>query len=199
MTKLIPSLKDLPAKPRRIILHWTAGSSVAGTTDLNSYHYVIDGTGKVHQGVPVASNMRSVNSSSKYAAHTRGMNSYSVGVSFAGMFGAQPKGPYGRHPLTEQQVLAGCFFIGELCKEWQLPVNPNTVHTHSEAEFLHGVKQNGKWDIDVLPWLPQLSKQEVWDQLRTWIRNSIEMKDVNLNPIITTPQKIDVNTIGKIN
>jgi hypothetical protein len=171
---MIPTLAELPTHPKRIILHWTAGSYTPNATDLRAYHYVISGKGKVHEGMhPVAANMVQVGSAAPYAKHTAGMNSYSVGVAFAGMAGAQEKGPYGQFPLLRDQVIAGCTFVAELCHAWDLPVTPETVHTHAEAHWRHGVAQRGKWDIDVLPWAPHLTREEVADTLRQWIRDSM--------------------------
>jgi hypothetical protein len=189
---MIPTLAQLPGKPKRIILHWTAGAYKPNDVDLRSYHYVIDGDGKPHVGVPVANNMRRLTGvrTSEYAPHIAGWNSYSVGVSFAGMHGAQERGPWGKWPLTQEQVIAGCYFVGQLCRAWDLPVTPGTVHTHAEADWRHGVKQNGKWDINVFPWDPNLSREEVSAQLRRWVQMGKDMQDVTLRPVEFQPQPI---------
>jgi hypothetical protein len=166
---MISALEDLPAKPKRIILHWTGGTGKANALDRQHYHYIIEADGTIVPGVDVAANMVQVSSDAPYAAHTRGMNSYSVGVAFAGMAGAVEGGPYGKHPLNRSQVIAGCVFVGELCDAWGLPVTPETVHTHAEAERIHGVKQAGKWDIDVFPWATHLNKKQTGDMLRDWV------------------------------
>jgi hypothetical protein len=137
---VIPTLAQLPGKPKRIILHWTGGTYHVGLSDRRSYHYVIDGDGLPHEGVPVHWNMRPTASTLNYAAHTRMMNSFSVGIAFAGMFGAHERGPYGKWPLTQEQVMGGCYFVGQLCREWELDVTPDTVHTHAEADWRHGVQ-----------------------------------------------------------
>lgn len=187
---MIPKLEQLPGKPRRIVLHWTAGTYKPNALDLRSYHYVIDGDGLPHEGVPVIWNMRPVSSKLNYAAHTRSLNSWSVGVAFAGMNGAQERGPYGQWPLTQEQVIAGCYFVGQLCRAWDLPVTPETVHTHAEADWRHGVKQNGKWDINVLPWDPSLNREEVSAQLRRWVQVGKTMQDITLRPVEFQPRPI---------
>lgn len=168
----VPPVEALPARPRRIILHWTAGTHHASVYEREHYHYLIEGDGTVVEGVPVAANLRTLQPGDTYAAHTRALNSYSVGVAFCGMHGAQPGGPYGVFPLLEAQVREGCIFVGYLCHLWDLPVTPETVFTHAEAERLHGVKQVGKWDIDVLPFALDLSPQAVGDWLRERIHDA---------------------------
>ena len=167
----VPPLDELPAAPRRIILHWTAGTYQAGNLEREHYHYLIEGDGRPIEGVPVAWNMRDVSQGGRYAAHTRALNSYGVGVAFCGMLGAT-RTDFGQYPLTEEQVRCGCIFVGCLCHLWNLPVNENTVFTHAEAERLHGVPQLGKWDIDVLPWAPTMTPREVGDWLRSQIRRA---------------------------
>lgn len=181
----IPTLRSLPAQPRRIILHWTGGGPEAGGADLAAYHYVVQQDGIVREGVPVPRNMRDLSGQpiSEYAAHTRGLNSYSVGVGLAGMWQAREGGPYGEYPITEEQVEAACHWVARLCDAWELPVDATTVHSHWEAEHLHGVPQTGKWDITVLPWDPAILPHEVGPTLREWVRQA--QKD---DPEIPTPE-----------
>lgn len=163
---LVPTLAELPEAPKRIIMHWTAGGRVASAFERGHYHYLVEQTGNVVAGLPVRLNCRKVSSAVQYAAHTRGMNSYSVGVAFCGMRGAVQGGTFGPDPLTEDQVDAGCRFIARLCAAWDLTPNHDRLFTHSEAERIHGVKQVGKWDIDVLAFRPNASPQECGDYLR---------------------------------
>jgi N-acetyl-anhydromuramyl-L-alanine amidase AmpD len=170
----IPTLAQLPAKPKRIVLHWTGGGKIATGYERVHYHYLIEQSGRVVTGVPVAANMRKVSEAQLYAAHTKGFNSFSVGVSFCGMAGvASPqswkKGIHGPAPLTEQQVITGCWFIGSLCRVWGLAVSQDTVFTHAEAERVHGVDQLHKWDIDVLMFRPDDSPEEICRFLREQI------------------------------
>lgn len=111
---MIPSLPELPAPPKRIIVHWTGGGYTPNRVDLSAYHFVVDGHGRVHAGVPVAANMRGIpgnTTTSEYGAHCARMNSFSVGVSYAAMAGARKGGTYGPSPLTEAQFLAGLEFV----------------------------------------------------------------------------------------
>lgn len=148
----IPPIAALPASPRRIILHWTGGTGKASAFEREHYHYLVQQDGSVVAGVPVALNMRTCGPGVPYAAHTRGFNSFSVGVSFCGMLGAIQGKSHGRYPLTEPQVEAGCAFIAKLCAAWGLAPTVEQVFTHAEAQRIHGRAQAWKWDIDVLPW-----------------------------------------------
>jgi hypothetical protein len=167
----IPTLAELPAAPRRIVLHWTAGAHRPNAIDLEHYHYLVTGDGEIVLGRHgVAANMRQLQRGDAYAAHTGGLNSYSVGVSFCAMWGAKPGGPFGPAPLLEDQVTAGLRFVGQLCAAWRLnPTDPEHLHTHTEAWTLHrvrGSRNHEKWDITVLPYLPEVPADRVGDLLR---------------------------------
>jgi N-acetyl-anhydromuramyl-L-alanine amidase AmpD len=180
---MIPRLSELPAPPRRVILHWTAGGKNPNPTDFAAYHYLVAQSGEVHPGKHgVEANMRKVGPDRPYAMHTRALNSFSVGVSLCGMAGAREGGPFGPHPITEEQTRAACAFVGELCKAWALPVSENTVFTHWEAQSLHGVKQSGKWDISVFPWNVTISAKEIGPILREWVRESMRPRIERVEP-----------------
>lgn len=169
----IPRLDQLPAAPRRIILHWTGGGHRANQVDRKAYHYVVEHDGTVVQGVhPVADNMQRV-WGDRYARHTGGFNSFSVGISFAGMKDAVNARHPGPAPLKEGQVLAGLRFAAECCAAWRLdPLNPAHVFHHREAWELHGVKgteNHTKPDITFLPFLPELTRTQTGPWLRARI------------------------------
>lgn len=171
---VIPALTQLPAAPKRIILHWTGGGPHASEFEREHYHYLVEQSGNIVAGVPVAANMRKVGAKHPYAAHTRGFNSFSVGVSFCGMAGVKSlpdwhSGKRGKAPLVEQQLVTGCLFVGHLCRTWKLQVSESTVFTHAEAERIHGVDQDSKWDIDVLAFRPDDTPQQVG----RWIREHV--------------------------
>lgn len=167
---LIPSISELPARPRRVILHWSGGTYTPNAVDLAHYHFVVTGDGEIVEGkYSVADNMRSV-SGSNYAMHTGGFNSYSVGISFCGMKGWTKKGDETKYPLKEDQFLVGLRFVAECCKIWGLdPSNSAHLFSHREAWTLHKVKgsQNHvKPDITYLPFYPDLAFEDIGPNIR---------------------------------
>jgi hypothetical protein len=177
---MIPTEDDLRTIPRRIIMHWTGGNRSASELEKKHYHYLFEQDGDVVQGIDVDENMEHIDDNF-YAAHTRGFNSYSAGVSFCGMAGATPGHNFGKYPLTEEQVDTGLAFIALLCYVWGLdPEDVNQLFTHYEAEAVHGVDQlplgsgNWKWDITELQFLPDLDKDEVGPWLRAEVARHLE-------------------------
>lgn len=167
---VIPSLDELPAPPRRVILHWTGGGARANAVDRKAYHYIVEHDGNVVQGVhPVAANMQRV-WGDDYAHHTGGFNSFSVGVSYAGMKDSVSARNPGPAPLRPDQVLEGLRFVAACCRAWNLdPLDPAQVFHHREAWELHGVKgtqNHKKLDITYLPFMPELGPPETGPWLR---------------------------------
>ena len=174
----IPPLNSLPARPKRIILHWTGGGHRANSVDRRHYHYVIEGDGTVVAGEhPVAANLRTPLKDGEYAAHTGGFNAGSVGVALAGMFGARRGGDAGPYPLTKAQIDTLITFVALLCDTWGLdPHDPAQLFTHHEAWTLHrvkGVSNPTKWDITTIPFRPDLEEDEVGPWLRWQIADRL--------------------------
>lgn len=183
----IPTLNELPARPRRIILHWTGGGSRANSVDRKAYHYVVEHDGNVVPGVhSVADNMREL-TGSDYARHTGGFNSFSVGISFAGMKGSSSANSPGPAPLKPVQVMAGLHFVAECCKAWNLdPLNERHVFHHREAYELHGVKgtqNHKKQDITFLPFMPELGFSETGPWLRRKIAEIMGAEGGGVEPV----------------
>jgi hypothetical protein len=179
---MIPSLSDLPGKPRRIVLHWTGGGPHPSQESRHSYHYEVDQEGRIYDHVPVAQNMRRIVSGSPHAAHVWMYNSWSVGVALSGMHRAKPGGPYGPWPIREDQTMAMCSFVGRLCTEWGLPVDVDHVMTHWEVNAVHGQSRSGPWDITALPWDESIPPEEVGGWLRVRILESMEIRPLRVRP-----------------
>lgn len=144
-----------PSGLQRVIMHWTGGKYNLIDLELNAYHVIILEDGKVVYGhnKPEAN----VNiTSGNYAAHTRSLNSGSIGVSMDAMWGATEV-PFstGDYPLTWPQIHAMAEEVANLCDTYDIPISKWTVLTHAEVERTLGVKQRAKWDIT---WLPDMSK-----------------------------------------
>lgn len=156
---------------KRIIWHWTAGGHRANGTDLRAYHVIIEGDGKVVMGnSPISANVRIAkpNDASTYAAHTRGLNTGSIGVAVAAMRGAKERQfDRGPSPITHAQITALIDRTADLCREYGIPVTRETVLSHAEVERTLGVKQRQKWDI---MWIPGMAAPgdpiKVGDELR---------------------------------
>lgn len=162
------------SKPlKRIIIHWTAGSYTASALDKEHYHFLIEGDGEVVEGnLPPSANL---STRTTYAAHTRRLNTGSIGVSLCAMAGAQYS-PFrtGKYPITEAQVDSLGLLVARLCVEHGIPVTRETVLTHAEVQPTLKVKQNGKWDIT---WLPTLASRtpplSVGDLIRGEVKRNL--------------------------
>ena len=162
----------------RIVLHWTAGAHNANGTDRRAYHFIIEGDGKVIEGNnPPEANARISNprDGSTYAAHTRGLNTGSIGVALAAMRGAHPQ-PFnaGPSPITEAQLDAMAQLCADLCKRYGIPVQRDTVLTHAEVQPTLKVAQRAKWDITWVPGMRSVGDPvAVGDGLRDRIKEAL--------------------------
>ena len=184
---------------KRIVMHWTAGAHKANGTDKRAYHYIIEGDGSIVKGNnPPEANRVITNPSdgSTYAAHTRGLNTGSIGVAVAAMRGAVER-PFsaGPSPITPAQVDKLVEVVADLCREYGIPVTPETVLTHAEVQPRLGVAQRNKWDIT---WLPGMTRAgdplAVGDGLRD--RVSERMKGARLAPATPTADKPEVRGLA---
>lgn len=164
---------------KRIVMHWSAGGHKASELDRKHYHEIVEGDGTRVEGdkLPEANNDTS---DGHYAAHTRALNTGSIGLSMAAMSGAEER-PFksGRFPITEKQLDSFCGMVAEYANTYGIDVRRDTVLTHAEVQPTLGVRQNGKWDIC---WLPDMSKPgdpvEVGDRLRDMVQG--KKKDLGL-------------------
>lgn len=154
-------------KMQRVIAHWTAGAYSVSETDKDHYHIIVDGTGKLHRGDNSIKANVSTSDADGYAAHTKGCNTGSIGISAACMAGAQ-EAPFhpGAYPLLEVQWQVLAAVAADLCLNYRIEVTPQTVLQHGEVQANLGIEQSGKWDIMKLPWDPQLSGKEVGNRFR---------------------------------
>lgn len=172
---------------KRIVAHWTVGKYTANAIDRKHYHFIVEGDGNIVEGdhKPEA-NIKPV--SGRYAAHTRALNTGSIGVSMASMHGAQWPDKAGPYPFTEAQFNAMCKLIAGLCKRYNIAVTPQTVLSHAEVQPTLGVKQNGKWDFTIIPFMPHVKGAKACgDEMRRRVNLYIDEKPVVANsPIRAT-------------
>lgn len=163
----------------RIILHWTAGAPGVIPIEADAYHFIIgwpDGT--VTEGLDhVGANVPPLRSG-HYAAHTRNLNSHSIGVAIDAMAGARER-PFdpGKYPITEAQVDVLVDLCARLMRQYDIPLSRETVLTHAEVQPTLGVAQHNKWDITWLPGMdypvdPVLVGDVIRDQIRQHMNTS---------------------------
>ena len=136
-----------PVKMTRIIAHWSAGTHRATELDKEHYHIIVEADGTIVRGDhDIADNVST--GDDDYAAHTRGCNTGSIGVSVACMLNAQ-ENPFkaGPYPMTKVQWDRLVLVIASLCRFYKIPVTPKTVLSHAEVQGNLGIKQAGKWDF----------------------------------------------------
>lgn len=138
----------------RIIWHWSVTGYNVTSHAKNAYHFLIDGDGVVHNGkFSVSANASGKPLvSGQYAAHTRGLNTGSIGNSVLSMVGAV-EAPFstGPCPMKENQIEALLRLTANQIKEYNIPVSHRNNLSHAEVEPTLGIKQAGKWDY---MWLP---------------------------------------------
>lgn len=152
----IPSEWMPKVSMQRIICHWTAGGHKASEFDRGHYHILIEGDGKLVRGtLSIADNVNT--SDGKYAAHTLGCNTGSVGVSLCCMAGAveSPFNP-GAAPMTKAQWDSLSSVVADLCRQYRIQVTPKTVLSHAEVQANLGIAQRQKWDIARLAFDPSI-------------------------------------------
>ena len=136
-------LKDawLPvnASVKCVVSHWTGGGYKVNDSELQPYHFLIDGAGVVHKGDPEVGHP---------GAHTRMFNTGTVGVSICAMHNADPGGPYGLFPLKKSQWEISTQVTAEICFRYGLPITPRTVVQHGEVRkrFPEIFKPNTTWN-----------------------------------------------------
>lgn len=165
MTQSIHNIQFSGGNPRRIILHWTAGTNNASSIDREHYHYIVEVDGTIVAGrYTVADNDNT--GDGQYAAHTLNCNTGSIGIACAGMAG----GLETKYPLSAWQVERFCELTARLCRHYNLTITPRTVLMHSEVQEALGIPQRGKIDLDWLTCYPNLTSRE---QVGTFLRKKI--------------------------
>jgi hypothetical protein len=160
-------------KMERIICHWTAGGYKASSLDRQHYHILIEANGDLVRGLhEIDDNIYT--GDGDYAAHTKGCNTRSIGISVCCMANADEK-PFkaGKFPMTQVQWEAMAAVAADLARAYGIPVSPKTVLGHGEVQANLGAPQNRKWDPLVLPWDPKLGKTKVGDLFRSNVHTAL--------------------------
>ncbi|MGB1388638.1 MAG: N-acetylmuramoyl-L-alanine amidase [Paracoccaceae bacterium] len=160
---------------KRIIMHWSAGPNSVTAADREHYHGGVDGWGDRFLGVhkPEA-NLNP--KTGQYAAHTRALNTGSIGLTMCAMRGAVER-PFaaGSDPITARQLQAFVAMVAEYAITYRIPVTRRTILSHAEVQPTLGVWQRGKWDI---AWLPGMTAPAdpvaIGDRLRGMVQAEID-------------------------
>lgn len=166
MPTALPTAWLMPANMLRVICHWTAGGYHPSENDREHYHVLIDGDGQYHRGEHIIADNESA-ADGHYAAHTRGTNTGSIGISMCCMLNARER-PFdaGPMPMREVQWNAMIDAVAQLCAFYGIAVTPLTVLGHGEVQKNLGRPQSGKWDPMRLPFRPELTASQVGNLLR---------------------------------
>ena len=155
---------------KRIIIHWTAGAGSPNSVDKQHYHYLIDSKGVVHNGIFKPEDNENC-TDGRYAQHTGGGNTGSIGIALCGMFCFNSLTNVSKYPLTRIQCERMFKLCAELCKKYNIPVTSQTVMTHYEFGLKNPkTSSKGKIDIIYLPPFPTISKDKIGDFIRSKIR-----------------------------
>lgn len=169
-----PEMLFHPSGLHRVIMHWTAGAYGAIALERRHYHLLVTCTGQIVMG-DLAPEANADCRDGRYAAHTRALNTGSIGVAVDAMGGAveRPFDP-GPYPITEEQAQALVRAVADLCLTYDIPVSRYSVLTHAEVQPTLGVWQRNKWDIT---WLPGMEKPAdplvVGDMIRAGIKDQM--------------------------
>lgn len=134
----------------RIIMHWTGGTYTVGSA-VEDYHFIIDGDGGIALGnLKPEDNISTTDG--RYTPHALNANTGAIGVAIAAMHDAK-EAPFrwGKYPMKSGQVEVMVNLVGKLAKQYGIKVDRRTILTHAEVQPTLGIRQNGKWDISVLP------------------------------------------------
>jgi hypothetical protein len=160
---------------RSISLHWTAH----GYDEVfPAYHFCITRPQDVvvHHTRDLRENMRDVrlDASLPYAAHTRGRNSWSAGISIAAMRGATPF-DFGPAPLTAEQLEGMCEVAATLAAFYG--IDGAAIRTHAEAALADGYfgaeNDEQRWDIARLRPAPEPLEPVEATRAGDWFRRRI--------------------------
>lgn len=172
MTYKLPAAWLPAVKMSRAILHWSGGAYRASDLDREHYHLIIEGDGTVVLGEhSIADNVSTTDDD--YAAHTRGCNTGSIGVSMACMAGAT-EAPFraGSFPLKELQWNRAAEVVAQLANFYRIPVTPKNILSHAEVQPNLGIRQNAKWDVTRLPFDPKaVGAKACGDAFRTLVKS----------------------------
>lgn len=161
----------------RIIAHWSVTGYRSDGFSAKHYHFMVEGSGRVKPGCYKPEDNLNCRKGG-YAAHTRRKNTGSIGIACMAMKGAKSETDYGRYPIKEAQFEAMCKYMAGLCHKYDIAVTDKTVLSHAEVEKNLGARQNGKWDIAVLPHAGLRGAKICGDYMRDRVRHYLNARTI---------------------
>lgn len=148
---------------KRITFHWTGGVYKPNQVDLNSYHFLIDGSGNIIKGKYRPEDNLNCKDGI-YAAHCGGANTGNIGIAVCGMYSTD-------YPIKRIQIEAACKLAAELAVKYGIRITNRNVVTHAEVgKMLPHSTSYGKIDIINLPCVAVYGM----DNVGNWIRNKVQ-------------------------
>lgn len=155
---------------KRIIVHWSAGKYSPSREDLSHYHFLVGSKGEIFKGLYDPEDNLNCNDG-KYAAHTGGFNTGSIGIALCAMYGYKNPDNIGNYPFLKVQGEAMWEYCAALLKKYGLKPNKNTVITHYEVGKMFPKSSSaGKIDITFIPCEPKIKTHEAADYIREKVR-----------------------------
>lgn len=151
---------------KRIIMHWTAGDYFPDSGEEKHYNAILGGDLKWRPGVSILEQVDI--SDGVYAAHTRGLNTKSIGLSMCCAAGAQEKpigAVWGKYPPTKPMYDEFIKGVNEYALAYNIPVTYDRIFSHAEAQAL-GYPQSGKWDFTRFPFTNVQGARAIGDMIR---------------------------------
>ena len=155
---------------KRIIIHWTAGTYYPSEFERKFFNFLVDKNGKIYNGVfkPEDNEVCKIG---KYAAHTGGGNTGSIGVAMCAMAGFKDFKNVGKYPISKIQFESTMDLCAKLAKKYNIQISPQTVMTHYEFGLKNPKTTSaGKIDIIYLPPYQWVAKEDVGKFIRTKIK-----------------------------
>lgn len=155
---------------KRIIIHWTAGKYYPTEYEKEHYHYLVDKNGIIYNGKykPEDNEICKIG---KYAAHTGGGNTESIGVAICAMADFKDKNHTGKYPILKKQFESTMKLCAQLSKKYSIDITSETVMTHYEFGINNPKTTSaGKIDIIYIPAFPWVSKDEIGSFIRAKIK-----------------------------
>lgn len=152
------------ASLKMITFHWTGGTYTPNSVDINAYHFLIDGNGKVHKGKYKPEDNLNCKDG-VYARHCGGGNTGNIGIAICAMWNSKD------YPIKRIQIEAACKLAAELSERYGIRITDKSIVTHAEfGKSNPNTTSYGKIDIQSLPCVSIYGV----DSVGKWIRNKVQ-------------------------